>query len=350
MSLPSLATADGDHRHLQRRDEQPALADRHAADVDAVARRRRRSARRRGTRTPRDARSLGGRSTSARLRRSRSAPCTRCIVSLPSFSADLGPDRVDRVRQRRRERDRRRSPGRRSCSAARPRSSSATCRRPATVLACTRPLSIAAAAVTTLNVEPGGYWPCVVRLTAPSPLLQRRGVARVAQLVGVERRVARHDADLRRSRLERDDRAALPAERLERRALRARVERRAQLVALRLACRASWSTIDVEVVVARRSARRCATARAPTRPTRQERVADRVREQVARRVAARVRAAAAAAPSAASSVPSRARIGAALDALLLEQRALVERVVAQLLGLEHRPARRPRDERARTAR
>ena len=35
MRTPPLAIVCGDRRHLQRRDEQLALADRHAADVDA---------------------------------------------------------------------------------------------------------------------------------------------------------------------------------------------------------------------------------------------------------------------------------------------------------------------------
>jgi hypothetical protein len=191
-----------------------------------------------------------------------------------------------------------------------------------------------------LNVEPGGYWPSVARFERRA-VVERAEVARVLELVGVVARVARHDEHAARGRLECDDRAALVAERGERRALARRVERGAQLLAHRLVARelvehrADVVGLARQLVVARLLEAGLGDG--------DERVAHRVGEEVAGRVAARVRVA-----------RPRLRAGderpvgrpdhAAPDALLLEQLALVELVGPQVLGLEDRPARRPADE------
>ena len=176
----------GDHRHLQRRREQAVLADRHAPDVDASGSSAATNAPARRENTPLGARSLGGQVDRRRARRSRSAPCTRCIVSPPSFSptsahtvltefvsasvSGIVPKLlVAEVVQRR--------AGDRLWRLAARRASPA----------CSLPAVDRGDAVTTLNVEPGGYWPSVVRLSA-EPSVERVQRPRVAQRVRVERR------------------------------------------------------------------------------------------------------------------------------------------------------------------
>ena len=142
---------------------------------------------------------------------------------LAELLGDLGPDGVDRVRQRGREVDRRRSPRRRSCSAARPRSP-CRCGRSTRESGWYSPESIAADAVTTFIVEPGGNRPWVARL---------RLRAAVVADVGVDTPgLAGQHLDGAGLELERDDRALpAPAERVRGDLLRLRVERRAQVVA-----------------------------------------------------------------------------------------------------------------------
>jgi hypothetical protein len=139
------------------------------------------------------------------------------------------------------------------------------------------------------------------------------------------------------ARVQRDDGALATRQRLEGDALGLRVQRRrhgvaglpvaAQLVDHRRQLVALPGQVVVAVLLQARPAER------------RERIADRMAEQPAGRVAARVDPAA---------LLDRARehgavVGAdraAVDALLLEQRALVERVVAQRRRIEDRVARR----------
>ena len=83
----------------------------------------------------------------------------------------------------------------------------------------TAPLSSAAAAVTTLNVEPGGYRPWVARLSSGAAYehaaVLMRVIAREVLLddVRVEGGARRHRQDPARLRVDRDCGAALPAQR-----------------------------------------------------------------------------------------------------------------------------------------
>ena len=90
MSLPPLATADGDHRHLQRRDRELVLADGHAADVDRAVGGGDDAPALRARRWPR-ARRAGGRPRRARPKPRRSMYFF--IVALPSFSP-ISPNTV----------------------------------------------------------------------------------------------------------------------------------------------------------------------------------------------------------------------------------------------------------------
>ena len=202
------------------------------------------------------------------------------------------------------------------------------------------PLSIAATAVTTLKVEPGGYCASVVRFSAEpsdSSCVSRASRSLFGSNDGVDA-MTRIAAGLR---LDRDDRAAAAVERRQRGALAAGVERRAQLVAALLLAgelvehRLDAALLAGELVVARLLEAEAADG--------EERVAHRVREQRALRIAAGVRLVRA------GLRPRQRRAvagadDAARDALVLEHLALVERVLLELVLLEHRPARRPADE------
>src|SRR5205807_6753920 len=143
-----------------------------------------------------------------------------------------------------------------------------------------------------------------------------------------------------RARVERHDRAALAAERRDGRALGARVERRVDVVAL---LRPAAELVDQRLELVLLTGELAVVGLLdPGAPARDERVADGVREQPAPRVGAEVteRLALAHVPVQGEPRTVAREDQPARDALRLEERAAVERVVLEALRLEHGPARR----------
>ena len=97
--------------------------------------------------------------------------------------------------------------------------------------------SSAAAAVTTLNVEPGTYRPALARLSSGAAGVHSAVIGSISpevllDEVRVEAGRRRHHEQLPGARIERDDRAAVRPERLVRDLLGVEIERRHDVVAL----------------------------------------------------------------------------------------------------------------------
>ena len=325
---PHAAVADRlrDRGHLERRDQQLVLPDRHPADVD-LARIGRQQAPARPVLAARH--HLLVRVVHRRILVEPELLHVVAHRALAELLADLGPDGVDGVRERRREVD-----------VAEVLAAEVVQRRPRdhlAVLAADARVGLVAA-----GVERGGGRDGLHRRARREPALgravERLGVRRIGR---VERRRGRHHAHRAGLHVERDDGAGPARELLVGDLLGLRHERGAQVVAHVL--RAEQALERADRVAAAAGQLVVVVVLDAGAPAVERREADRVREQLAGGVAAL--------EALARQRPVGRQHGAvgraddpALDPLLLEQDAAVVRVLAQRLGLEHRPARRERDE------
>ena len=235
--LAAVGHRRGDHRHLQRRDRELVLADGHAPDVDGAVGGRDDAPVARARRWPR-ARRAAGRPRPARPKPRRSMYFF--IVGLPSFSPTSPNTVLTELRQRLGERD------------VAEGLAAVVVQRDARDRLAVAPAD-ARVGLVAARVDGGDRGDDLERrarrvarlrgaVRAAGRRLSRlsaRERALVLDRVGVVAGDRRHHLDRAGARVERDDRALAPAELLQRDALRARVERREQVVALLLGARAA---------------------------------------------------------------------------------------------------------------